>query len=89
VAAEGEEAGGEGQAVPPPAPDPPAVDTTEDAFEECYLCLEAMATGDPEEAEAVVVGCGHQFHGMCMGMWTATCTAKGLPYTCPMCRHVL
>jgi hypothetical protein len=84
---EGQEEG-QGQAVPPPSPDPP-VDVTASA-EECALCLVPMATGDPSsEAEAVVVGCGHQFHGMCMGMWTATCAAKGLPYTCPLCRHFL
>jgi hypothetical protein len=73
----------------PPAPDAPADTAEGDDCEECSLCLEAMATGDPSEAEAVVVGCGHQFHGMCMGMWTATCAAKGLPYTCPLCRHFL
>jgi hypothetical protein len=66
--------------VPLPAPEPPADTTT--PVEECALCLELMA-------EAVVGGCGHQFHGMCMGMWTATCAAKGLPYTCPLCRHFL
>jgi hypothetical protein len=77
---QGEEA--EGQVMPPP------VDTTA-PVEECALCLAAMVTGDPSEAEAVVVGCGHQFHGMCMGMWTATCVAKGLPCTCPLCRHFL
>jgi hypothetical protein len=74
----------EGEAMPPPARDSPSCDG-----EECALCLDPMATGDPAEAEAVVVGCGHHFHGMCMDMWTATCAAKGLPYTCPLCRHFL
>jgi hypothetical protein len=85
---EGGQDEGDGQAIPPPAPDLPPVDAAA-PVEECSLCLEAMATGDTEEAEAVVVGCGHQFHGMCMDMWTATCAAKGLPYTCPLCRHFL
>jgi hypothetical protein len=84
-----EEEGGheEGQAMPPPDPNPPVGAPA--AVEECSLCSVPMATGDPEEAEAVVVGCGHQFHGICMGRWTATCRTKGLPLTCPVCRHFL
>lgn len=44
----------------------------------CRICF------DPLDGP-VQLGCGHEYHGECLGRWEQTCIKFGAP-TCPVCR---
>lgn len=58
-------------------PSPVRIET--DRPEECYICLEAMKSGEPLQLPS---SCGHAFHDECIRPWVME---KG-QNTCPNCR---
>ena len=60
--------------------------------DDCAICLTPLAPRDEEAGEtggAVVLPCGHVFHGACLVPWLAHAVAKKRPLSCPLCRAVL